>query len=162
MKNLHEAIGESVLPRASEYIAAKKQKFCAELVYLVWLGFQQILEYFQNPVNTMFLKMHFEDFLRERRRHTLPEVEKAVYTVSAFEEKLRQVASEQICLTDGIDEFMCYLQTAGYKLAHYFGFILANQPLSHMIPGYTSDVLTTAQYAENLRRCLQLDLGVLK
>lgn len=162
VKNLQKSIGDSILPSASEYITAKKQKYCAELVYLTWLGFQQNLECFQNPVNTMFLKMDSEDFLRERRLHTLPEVKKALHTVSAFEEKLQQVASEQIRLTDEIDEFMCYLQTAGYKLSHYFGFLLANHFLYYVIPGYTGDPATMAQYTRELQLYLNLDVKVLE
>ena len=38
---LKEAIGNTVSPSANEYIAAKEQEICAEIVYLVWLGFQQ-------------------------------------------------------------------------------------------------------------------------
>lgn len=162
VKNLHEAIGDSVLPRASEYITAKKQKFCAELVYLVWLGFQQNLECFQNPVKTMFLKMDSKDFFRERRMHTLLEVEKALITVRAFKEKLQQVASEQIYLTDGIDEFMCYLQNAGYKLAHYFGFLLANHFLYYLIPEYTGDPATMVQYTRVVYQYLHLHVKVLE
>lgn len=162
VKKLQEAIGDSVLPRASEYIAAKKQKFCAELVYLVWLGFQQNLECFQNPVNTMFLKMDSEDFLRERRMHTLPEVEKALITVHAFEEQLWKISDEVIYLTNGINEFLCYLETTAYKLAHYFGFILANQLLYYVIPGYTSDTVTTAQYEKMICNFLHLKVKILQ
>ena len=54
---LEAAIGDSVSPSVSEYIAAEERKICAELVYVAWLGFQQNLACFQNPVNTMFLKM---------------------------------------------------------------------------------------------------------
>ena len=71
---LKEVIGDTVAPSASEYIAAREQQICSELIYVAWLGFQQNLECFQNPINTMFLKMDYEDFHRERRMHTLPEV----------------------------------------------------------------------------------------
>ena len=53
---LKEAIGDTVSPSALEYIAAKERQICAELVYVAWLGFQQNLKCFQDPINTMFLK----------------------------------------------------------------------------------------------------------
>lgn len=158
---LKEAVGDSVSPTASEYIAAREQEICAELIYVAWLGFQQNLECFQNPINTMFLKMDYEDFHRERRMHTLPEVQKALKTINAFYEVLRTLPEEKRNLTDGITDYMSYLETTGYKLAHYFGFILADQFLYHVVPGYVSDPVTKMQYRWDLQRYLQLDLKVL-
>ena len=158
---LKEAVGDSVSPTASEDIAAREQEICAELIYVAWLGFQQNLECFQNPINTMFLKMDYEDFHRERRMHTLPEVQKALKTINAFYEVLRTLPEEKRNLTDGITDYMSYLETTGYKLAHYFGFILADQFLYHVVPGYVSDPVTKMQYRWDLQRYLQLDLKVL-
>ena len=158
---LKEAVGDSVSPTASEYIAAREQEICAELIYVAWLGFQQNLECFQNPINTMFLKMDYEDFHRERRMHTLPEVQKALKTINAFYEVLRTLPEEKRNLTEGITDYMSYLETTGYKLAHYFGFILADQFLYHVVPGYVSDPVTKMQYRWDLQRYLQLDLKVL-
>ena len=159
---LKEAVGNSVSPTASEYIAAREQEICAELIYVAWLGFQQNLECFQNPINTMFLKMDYEDFHRERRMHTLPEVQKALKTINAFYEVLRTLPEEKRNLTDGITDYMSYLETTGYKLAHYFGFILADQFLYHVVPGYVSDPVTKMQYGWDLQKYLQLDLKVLE
>ena len=159
---LEAAIGASVSPSASEYIAAEERKICAELVYVAWLGFQQNLACFQNPINTMFLKMDYEDFHREQSMHTLPEVRKALTTIDAFYKALRELPEEQRQLTDGVTEYMSYLQTVGYKLAHYFGFILADQFLYHVIPGYTNDSCTQMQYAWDLKKYLQLDLKMLE
>lgn len=159
---LREAIGGSISPSATEYIAAKEQEICAELIYVAWLGFQQNLACFQNPVNTMFLKMDYEDFHREQRMHTLPEVQKAMKTINAFHEVMRTIPEEKQALTDGISEFMCYLETTGYKLAHYFGFILADEFLPHVILGYVSDPVTKMQYEWDLQNYLQLDLKALE
>lgn len=158
---LREAIGDSISPSATEYIAAKEQEICVELIYVAWLGFQQNLECFQNPVNTMFLKMDYEDFHREQRMYTLPGVQEAMKTINAFHEVIRTFPEEKQNLTDGISEFMCYLKTVGYKLAHYFGFIFADQFLYHVIPGFTKDSITTLQYTNDLRKYLQLDLRAL-
>lgn len=159
---LKEVIGDTVSPSASEYIAAREQQICAELIYVAWLGFQQNLECFQNPINTMFLKMDYEDFHRERRMHTLPEVQKALEIRNAFYEMLRTLPEEKREITEGITEYMSYLETTGYKLAHYFGFILADQFLHHVVPGYVSDSVATMQYRWDLQKYLQLDLKVLE
>ena len=159
---LKKGIGETISPSASDYITAREQEICAELIYVGWLGFQQNMDCFQNPVNTMFLKMDFEDFHRERRMHTLPEVQKALETINAFCEALRTLPEEKRDLTDGITEFMSYLETTAYKLAHYFGFILADKFLYYVIPGYASDSVTTMLYARDLRDYLQLDIKLLE
>ncbi len=159
---LKAAIGNSTSPSAGEYIAAKERKLCAELIYVGWLGFQQNIECFKNPINTLFLKMDYEDFHRERSMHTLPEVQKALETINAFYEALRTLPEEQRSLTEGITEYMSYMETVVYKLAHYFGFILADQFLYPVIPGYSNDSVTQMQYAWDLRKYLQLDLKVLE
>ena len=159
---LKEAVGNSVSPTAFEYIAAREQEICAELIYVAWLGFQQNLECFQNPINTMFLKMDYEDFHRERRMHTLLGVQKALEIRNAFYEVLRTLPEEKRRITEGITEYMSYLETTGYKLAHYFGFILADQFLHHVVPGYVSDSVATMQYRWDLQKYLQLDLKVLE
>ena len=155
---LESGIGNTISPSASEFIAAKEQKICAELVYTFWLGVQQNLECFQNPINTMFLKMDYEDFHRERRMATLPQVQHALKTINAFHEVLRQRPGFNHELTEGITSYITYLETVGYKLAHYFGFIFADQFLEHVIPGYRSDMVTTMQYERELEDYLGLDL----
>ena len=159
---LEAAIGDSVSPSVSEYIAAEERKICAELVYVTWLGFQQNLACFKNPINTMFLKMDYEDFHRECTMHTLPEVRKALQTINAFYEALRELPEKQQNLTEGITGYMSYMQTVGYKLAHYFGFILADQFLYHVIPGYSNDSVTRMLYGRDLCNYLQLDIKLLE
>lgn len=159
---LESGIGNTISPSASEFIAAKEQKICAELVYTFWLGVQQNLECFQNPINTMFLKMDYEDFHRERRMHTLPEAEKAQNTINAFYDVLRTLPEEKRSLTEGINEYISYLETTAFKLSHYFGFILADKFLYHVIPGYANDSVTTMLYARDLRDYLRLDIKLLE
>lgn len=159
---LKEEIGDTVSPTAAEYIAAKEQKICTELVYVAWLGFQQNLACFLNPVNSLFLKLDYEDFHQERRMHTLPRVRQAMKTIDGFHATLRESPERNKDLTDGIVSYMSYLETTGYKLAHYFGFILADKLLEHVVPGYCSDSLTTLAYARELREYLKLDLKSLE
>lgn len=158
---LNKAIGESVSPSASEYLAAREQKICAELVYITWLGFHQNLECFQNPVNNRFLELDYEDIHREHRLHTLPEVRKALKTIDAFHKVMFTLPETKHDLTNGVTGYFCYLETVGYKIAHYFGFVLADAFLVHVIPGYVSDPCTTIRYTMVLENYMQLDLSAL-
>ena len=155
---LRDAIGNSTTPTVDEYIAAVEAEICAELVYVAWLGFQQNIDCFNNPVNTMFLKLDFEDFHRERRMGTLPQVQHAGKTINAFHNVLRSLPEDKLNLTEGITSYISYLETVGYKLAHYFGFIFADKFLRHVIPGYCSDMATTIQYERELEEYLDVDL----
>ena len=155
---LKDTLGASMKPSVDEYIAAIEEEISAELVYVAWLGFQQNIECFNNPINTMFLKMDYEDFHRERRMATLPQVQHALKTINAFQDVLRTCSGFNHELTEGITSYITYLETVGYKLAHYFGFIFADQFLEHVIPGYCSDMVTTMQYERELEDYLGLDL----
>ena len=155
---LKDTLGASMKPSVDEYIAAIEEEISAELVYVAWLGFQQNMECFNNPINTMFLKMDYEDFHRERRMATLPQVQHALKTINAFQDVLRTCSGFNHELTEGITSYITYLETVGYKLAHYFGFIFADQFLEHVIPGYRNDTVTTMQYERELEDYLGLDL----
>ena len=155
---LKDTLGASMKPSVDEYIAAIEEEISAELVYVAWLGFQQNMECFNNPINTMFLKMDYEDFHRERRMATLPQVQHALKTINAFHDVLRTCSGFNHELTEGITSYITYLETVGYKLAHYFGFIFADQFLEHVIPGYRNDTVTTMQYERELEDYLGLDL----
>ena len=89
---------------------------------------------------------------------TLPQVQQAAKTINAFHNVLRSFPEEKRNLTEGITSYISYLETVGYKLAHYFGFIFADQFLGHVIPGYRSDMTTTMQYERELEDYLELDL----
>ena len=159
---LKDTLGASMKPSVDEYIAAIEEEISAELVYVAWLGFQQNIECFNNPINTMFLKMDYEDFHRERRMATLPQVQHALKTINAFHDVLRTRSGFNHELTEAITSYITYLETVGYKLAHYFGFIFADQFLEHVIPGYCRDMVTTMQYEMELQDYLKIDLNKLK
>lgn len=145
-------------PSVHDYLVAEDQKISAELVYAGWLGFQFNLECFNNPLNALMLRQDFEDLHRERRMHTLPAVQDATLIIYAFYRVLPEDLRE---LTAGITSYYAYLQTAGYKLAHYFGFIFANQFLYYVLPGYSPDDVITLEYRRNLSEFLHVKIDTL-
>lgn len=56
------------------YIAAKEKAFCSEMIYIAWLGFQQNIACFRNPINTEFLKLDYETIHRENSFQSLPNI----------------------------------------------------------------------------------------
>ena len=64
--------------------------------------------------------------------HTLPATHNALRTISAF---YKQNARSNNMDLDDISGYYAYLRTAGYKLAHYFGFSLGDDLFYYLIPG---------------------------
>lgn len=153
---LTEHAASPTVPSVHDYLAAEDQKIAAELVYAGWLGFQFNLDCFNNPINALMVRQDFEDIHRERRMHTLPAVQDATLTIDAFYRVLPEDLRE---ITAGITSYYAYLQTTGYKLAHYFGFIFANQFLYYVLPGYYADDVITLEYRRNLSEFLHVDIG---
>ena len=143
------------------YIAAKEKAFCSEMIYIAWLGFQQNIACFRNPINTEFLKLDYETIHRENSFQSLPNILSALSAINDFDCSLRSLPDDIQNIAMGITDFFSYLETVGYKLAHYFGFAFADRFLGHVIPGYTPDSATTTQYAMMLQEYLDFNLSLL-
>lgn len=156
--NLEHELGDKITPTTGDYLAAKEEEFIMELIYIGWQGFQFNLDIFNNPVNALLLRGDFEDLHRERRLGTLVSAGKARQVQNAFYAALKEMPEDTQNLTDGVTEFYSYLETTGYKIAHYFGFRLADRFLPFVVPGYTNDSVNTLQYSGELKRYLQIDL----
>ena len=143
------------------YIAAKEKAFCSEMIYIAWLGFQQNIACFRNPINTEFLKLDYETIHRENSFQALPNIQSALSAINDFDCALRSLPDDIQNIAMGITDFFSYLETVGFKLAHYFGFAFADRFLGHVIPGYTPDSATTTQYAMMLQEYLDFNLSLL-
>lgn len=160
--NLEKELGNSITPSVSEFLAAKEEKFASEIIYIGWQGFQLNMDIFHAPINAIMLRGDYEELHRERRLGTLPMAKKARDTIDAFYEMMRESYREKLDLTADITGFYRYLQTAGYKIAHYFGFRLADQFLPYVIPGYTDDSVNTGYYRRTLQEYLDVDINRLE
>lgn len=143
------------------YIAAKEKAFCSEMIYIAWLGFQQNIACFRNPINTEFLKLDYETIHRENSFQSLPNILSALSAINGFDCSLRSLPDDIQNIAMGITDFFSYLETVGYKLAHYFGFVFADRFLGYVIPGYAPDTATTMQYAMMLQEYLDFNLSLL-
>ena len=160
--DMERDIGDSITPSTSEYLAAREDEMAMELIYIAWQGFQLNRDIFDNPVNALMLKGDYEELHRERRLHTLPTAKKARQVQEAFIEELKKLGEEKWVYEEAVISFYTYLETTGYKVAHYFGFRLADQFLPYVIPGYTNDDVNTLLYAGDLKRYLKIDIDSLE
>ena len=128
----------------STYSDALEAQFAAKL----WN-----LECFQQPVNKLRINTDYEDLHQEQQLSHLPEVirlEKVLHAAyEDFSPAQREAAAQ-------IGDYYAYLETVGFKIAHYWGFALGNTFYSQVIPGYVPDSSFTTQYAHMIER----DLGM--
>ena len=83
---------------------------------------------------------------------TLPHRAAAEKDIAAFRGTYKDALSEY---EDAIQSYYIYLEVAGPKLAHFWGYAFANGFLPWVEPGYVSDGAQTSVYALELYR----DLG---
>ena len=160
--NLEKELGNSIAPSVSEFLAAEEEEFVSEIIYIGWQGFQLNMEIFHAPINAMMLRGDYEELHRERRFGTLPMAKKARDTINAFYKTMRESYRDKLDLTEDITDFYSYLQTSGYKIAHYFGFRLADRFLPYVIPGYIDDSVNTGYYRRTLQEYLDIDIDRLE
>ena len=154
--HLHETLGGTSTPSASEFLAAMEQEFVCGMIYEGWLGLKLRCDCYYDPMKSQVLKQDYEDILCERMLHTLPATHNALHTISAF---YKQNTSSNSMDLDDISGYYAYLRTVGYKLAHYFGFRLGDDLLYHLIPGYTEDRTLSLQYGAALKSYLNIEIG---
>ena len=162
VSNLEKELGNSITPSVSEFLAAEEEEFVSEIIYIGWQGFQLNMDIFNAPINAIMLRGDYEELHRERRLGTLPMAKKARDTINAFYEVLREKYRDKLDLTENISGFYSYLQTSGYKIAHYFGFRLADQFLPYVIPSYVDDSVNTGYYRRTLEEYLDIDIDRLE
>ena len=137
---------------AEKLLSAKEQQILSDLVYAAYLGFQANRANFHNPVASQFTKLDYDVFLREHIMQTLPHRASAEKVITAFRDTYKDALNEY---EDAIQSYYIYLEVAGPKLAHFWGYAFANRFLPWVEPGYVSDGAQTSIYALELHR----DLG---
>ena len=160
--SLESGIDDSVTITVQSYLEALEEEFTSDIVFVVGRGFKLNLDIHNNPVNALAFKLDYEDLHEERKMHLLPMAEKANKTSYAFLEELRTSHRDKLDLLDGVNSYYNYLKTTGYKVAHYYGFLLADQLLPHLIPGYYADSVYVSTYGLILHNDIGINVFGLK
>lgn len=145
MDNLQNILGEDPVQKEKDAIC---QQIASSIVFSGVLGIQANYHYFSDPVGGNFLNADPEVYLRENIARHLPEYGAAQQARNDFYSKLDTAQKE---LYQQVVEYVCYLETVGPKLAHYYGYLLGNELLQRVVPGYQPDLAFTLQY------CMQLE-----
>lgn len=160
--SLETGIDDSVTITVQSYLDALEEEFASDIIFVIGRGFKLNLDIHNNPVNALAFKLDYEDLHEERKMHLLPVAEKANRTSYAFLEELRASHRDKLDLLDGVNSYYSHLKTIGYKVAHYYGFLLADQLLPHLIPGYYADSVYVSTYGLILHNDIGINVFGLK
>lgn len=155
IETLKAELGAELNLSVEDMALAIEQQVASDLIYSAYLGFKANLDYFRNPIANNFLNVDTETYLRETIAHRLPAYESAQSVIDCFH---KQLTDEQKERTIAIFEYMSYLETVGPKMAHYYGFIFANEFLARVEPAYSPDIPLTYAYRRMLQDYLQIKL----
>ena len=127
----------------TEEMDAIWQQAASSLFFSGVLGIKANLNHFVDPVARDFLDVDFETFLREDLACGLPMYTQAQMVRNRF---CATLSAEQREVYEDVVTYVSYLETAGPKLAHYYGYLLGNELLYRIVPGYQPDLLQTRRY----------------
>lgn len=151
MQALEEMLGDNTSPSVKDEMNAIEQQIASDLFFSGLLGIKENLDNFIDPMSSSFLDMDFEIYLREETAHRLPEYKKAEQARTSFYSLLSPEEKDQY---DAVITYVSHLETVGPKLAHYYGYLLGNELLHRVIPGYYPDAVQTMQYRSMLEEYL--------
>lgn len=146
---LQSSLGDGTAITPEEEVRAIRQQAACALLFSALLGLKANLDHFIDPIKRTFLEVEPETYLREKAAHNLPAYAGAQLCREQF---YVQLSPQQQTIYEHIDAYACYLETAGTKLAHYYGYILGNRLLPQIMPGYHPDNLLTMRYTAMLNR----------
>lgn len=138
-----------------ELLILEEKRMAANFLFLIWRGINQNLRCFQDYTEKGFLNQDYEDIHDESVMEGMPFNEEYWRLCSDFHHSITQ---EQHELSAPISSYYCYLATSAYKIAHYFGFKLADSLLYYLVPGYAPDPTITVAYRSDIANYLKVDM----
>ena len=145
INTLRQSLGDAV----TEETNAIEQQCASDLLFSGLLGLKANLDHFTDPVARSFLDVDFGVYLREETAHSLPEYVQAQQLRNRFYTRLTSAQRETY---DAVISYTSHLETVGPKLAHYYGYLLGNELLPRVIPGYHTDTVLTMRYTNMLNQ----------
>ena len=117
------------VPDAETYLQARWQEFASDIRFAMCQGFQWAMDCHRDPIYKLLAQLDFEDLCQESKMHTLPAAQAAQTAQRAFTQSLPE---DKRPLLDSIIDHFAYLETYGYKLAHFTGIEMAHRLLPHV------------------------------
>lgn len=142
---------KSVIPEAvvDEYVKAHETEVINNILYAAYEGYRANLQNFYSPYATRFPSMDFTQYIRDHLIGKFPPAIAAGRICDAFAGSLPEGCAEA---EEVVTSYFSLLDVYGPKLAHYVGYMLSNELLSWVVPGYRPDYSQTSLYRIELEK----------
>lgn len=144
VEKLRAGLPADFTPTLDEYLSASETDVISVVTYAGYLGFRVNLENFRHPIGIDFVRFDTIDYLKDHLFGHFPINYQNAQVQDAFYKSLPEGLQE---LQDDILDYFTHLECSGPKLAHYAGYIVANNVLPWVEPGYREDYCQTRAFA---------------
>ena len=149
VEKLRAALPAEQTPTLDEYLSACETDVISVVAYAGYLGFRVNLENFHHPIGIDFVRLDTIDYLKDHLFGHFPINYRNSQVREAFYKSLPEGFQ---CLEDDIQDYFTHLECSGPKLAHYAGYIIANNILPWVEPGYREDYCQTLAFTAETKK----------
>lgn len=150
-----ESTEENANTLISSVIMQHEKSIAACMFFAGYRGFQANKENFEKNTQSFLQFDEPEQYLNERVMKSMPI---PVQTTLELRKAYETMTEEQKEMYEDIVNYFILLEDHGTKLAHFYGYMLANHLLYKMIPGYVEDQLQTQRYRNALSNYLGFEV----
>ena len=143
VEKLRASLPAEQAPSLDEYLSACETDVISVVAYAGYLGFRVNLENFHHPIGIDFVRLDTIDYLKDHLFGHFPINYRNSQVREAFYKSLPEGLQS---LHDDIQSYFVHLECSGPKLAHYAGYIIANNILPWVEPGYREDYCQTLAF----------------
>lgn len=143
MTSLKNSLSKEKSEELTELISSMYKKVVAGIKYEFMLGMKANYDYYEAPATGNFLESDMGIYTKEKTLYMLPACVEAQRNITKLNKSLEIEDGE---FYDGIRDYFIYLETVCPKLAHYFGYLMANDLFAEIVPGYAPSIEHTGRY----------------
>ena len=150
-----EGTGDASKTIIREAIELREKSIAASMLFAGHLGFLANKDNFEKNFRSPSQFDEPEEYLNESVMRSMPV---SVQTASKLRSVYEAMTEEQKAIYEALVSYFVLLEDHGTKLAHFYGYMLANHLLYKMIPSYAEDELQTQRYTKKLSSYLGFDV----
>lgn len=150
-----EGTGDASKTIIREAIELREKSIAASMLFAGHLGFLANKDNSERNFRSPSQFDEPEEYLNESVMRSMPV---SVQTASKLRSVYETMTEEQKTIYEALVSYFVLLEDHGTKLAHFYGYMLANHLLYKMIPGYAEDELQTQRYTKKLSSYLGFDV----
>lgn len=143
--------------KVDKFIEAIERRCEADLIFCGSLGYEANLKNFRDPIARTFMDVDFEEYLRVEVLQNMPQRDCAEREIEEFYQSLTEV---QKGTYEAISSYLVYLELDLTKLAHYAGFMFANEMLYYTEPGYSANLVLSLRYRRFMEEWFSADFNL--